>query len=39
MTMHANPPDRLNLRVWLILALAGAVLAVIGWYRYFQTLS
>ena len=34
--MTTNAPDRLNLRLWLILALVGAVLGLIGWYRYFQ---
>jgi hypothetical protein len=36
MTMHSNQPDRLNIRVWLMIALTGAALALIGWYRYFQ---
>ena len=27
-------PDRMNMRVWLMLAILGAVLCVIGWYRY-----
>jgi hypothetical protein len=27
--------DRLNVRVWVILIVLGAVLALIGWYRYF----
>jgi hypothetical protein len=26
-------PDRLNLRVWLMLAIVGAVLALVAWYR------
>jgi hypothetical protein len=30
-----NAPDRTNLRVLLMIAILGAVLAVIGWYRYF----
>ena len=30
-----NSPDLLNLRVWLMLAVLGAVLAVIAWYRVF----
>ena len=35
--MQPGPkPDRLNVRVWLLLAIVGAVLCVIGWYRYFQ---
>jgi hypothetical protein len=32
--MALNTPDRLNLRVWLMLAILGAILCVIGWYRY-----
>jgi hypothetical protein len=28
-----DSPDRLNLRVWLMLAIVGAVLALIAWYR------
>jgi hypothetical protein len=27
-------PDRLNQLVWTGLAILGAVLAIIGWYRY-----
>jgi hypothetical protein len=27
-------PDRMSQFVWLILAIVGAVLAVVGWYRY-----
>ncbi len=34
--MESNVPDRLNLRVRLMLAVLGAILAVIGWYRFFQ---
>ena len=33
--MDATRPDRLNLRLMLVLAILGAVLAAIGWYRYF----
>ncbi len=29
-------PDRTNLRVMLLIALVGAVLALVGWYRYFS---
>jgi hypothetical protein len=29
-------PDRLTQGVWLMLAIVGAVLCVIGLYRYFQ---
>ena len=32
--MSLNRPDLLNLRIWLMLAILGAVLGVIGWYRY-----
>jgi hypothetical protein len=32
--MELNAPDRLNLRVWLLLVILGAVLCVVGWYRY-----
>jgi hypothetical protein len=34
--MQLNTPDFLNQRLWLMLAVLGAILAVIGWYRYFQ---
>jgi hypothetical protein len=35
--MQPEPkPDRLNMRVWLILVIVGAALSLIGWYRYFQ---
>jgi len=27
-------PDRLNSRLWLMLAVLGAVLALVAWYRY-----
>ena len=27
-------PDRMSQFIWLILAIVGAVLAVVGWYRY-----
>jgi hypothetical protein len=33
--MRLTTPDLLNLRVWLMLAILGAILCVIGWYRYF----
>jgi hypothetical protein len=32
--MLPNAPDRMNLRVLLILAILGAFLALVGWYRY-----
>ena len=34
--MQTGTPDRLNLRVLLIIALLGALLAIVGWYRYFN---
>ena len=33
--MDTQQPDRLNLSVWLMLAILGAVLCLVGWYRYF----
>jgi hypothetical protein len=33
--MDSSKPDRLNLRLLLIIAIVGAVLALIGWFRYF----
>jgi hypothetical protein len=32
--MQPNAPDRMNLRVLLLLAILGAFLALVGWYRY-----
>ena len=32
--MVPQRPDLLNMRVWLMIAILGAVLAVIGWYRF-----
>jgi hypothetical protein len=32
--MQTNVPDRLNMRVLTMLAIVGAILCVIGWYRY-----
>lgn len=34
--MKTDGPDSLNLRLWLVLAIVGALLCLIGWYRYFQ---
>jgi len=34
--MRTSTPDRLNLRIWLMLAILGAVLAIVGWYRFFS---
>lgn len=33
--MAREVPDRLNMRVWTLLAIVGAALCIIGWYRYF----
>ncbi len=33
--MTTNSPDRLSLQLQLLLVIVGAVLCVIGWYRYF----
>ena len=33
--MQPNTRDLLNLRLLLMIAILGALLAVIGWYRYF----
>jgi hypothetical protein len=33
--MTTNTPDRINLRVLLMLAILGALLAIVGWFRYF----
>ena len=32
--MNTQQPDRLNQRVWLMLAILGVVLCLVGWYRY-----
>jgi hypothetical protein len=34
--MDSTRPDRMNLRLMLIIAVLGAALALIGWYRYFS---
>jgi len=34
--MPAAAPDRTNLRIMLLIALVGAALALVGWYRYFS---
>ena len=34
--MPTAAPDRLNMRLMLIIAVVGAALALIGWYRYFS---
>jgi hypothetical protein len=31
--VESHNPDRLNMRVWLMLALLGAVLCIVGWLR------
>ncbi len=33
--MEPTTPDRMNLRVMLLIALVGAALALVGWYRFF----
>jgi hypothetical protein len=32
--MDPANPDRLNVRILLMIALLGAILAIIGWFRY-----
>jgi hypothetical protein len=32
--MQTTNPDRLSLRLKLMIAILGAILCVIGWYRY-----
>jgi hypothetical protein len=32
--MNTNSPDRMSNRVWLMLAILGAVLCIVGWYRF-----
>ena len=32
--MEPNAPDRMNMRVLWLLAIVGAILCVVGWYRY-----
>jgi hypothetical protein len=32
--MEPTTPDRINLRVMLLIALVGAALALVGWYRF-----
>lgn len=34
--MESNAPDRMNMRVLWLLAIVGAILCVIGWYRYLR---
>jgi hypothetical protein len=34
--METNSPNRLSLNIWLMLVIVGAILCVIGWYRYFN---
>jgi hypothetical protein len=31
-----DAPDRFNLRVLLMLAVLGAILCIVGWYRFFR---
>jgi hypothetical protein len=35
--MATQAPDRMNMRVLLLLAVVGAVLAIVGWYRFFSS--
>ena len=37
--MSPDTRDRTNMRLWVMLAVVGAVLCLIGWYRYFTPLS
>ena len=32
--MEPTTPDRMNLRVMLLIALVGAALALVGWFRF-----
>jgi hypothetical protein len=32
--MDTNSPDRLSSAIWLLLAVLGAVLCIVGWYRW-----
>jgi hypothetical protein len=32
--MEPTKPDKLNIRILLLVAILGAVLALIGWFRY-----
>ena len=34
--MVQTKPDPLNLKIWLMLAVLGAVLCIAGWYRLFS---
>jgi tryptophan-rich sensory protein len=34
--MDTNTPDRVSQIVWLMLAIAGAVLCVIAWYEFLR---
>ena len=34
--MATETSDRLNMRLLLIIAVVGAALALVGWYRYFS---
>ena len=37
--MIPDRKDLLNARLWVMLIVLGAVLCLIGWYRYFTPLS
>jgi hypothetical protein len=32
--LEGTPPDRTSQLVWTILAILGAILCVVGWYRW-----
>jgi hypothetical protein len=32
--MQTNSPDRLSMGIWLLLAVLGAILGIVGWYRW-----
>ena len=32
--MMPTMPDRQNLGVWLLLSIVGAILSLVGWYRW-----
>jgi hypothetical protein len=32
--MNTNSPNRLSMNIWLMLAVLGAVLCLVGWYNW-----
>ena len=32
--MDTNSPERMSMRIWLMLAILGAELCIVGWYRF-----